>query len=130
MVAMADLAKRLADADTGGALAVVPEGSSPINDSVISLKPGGGIFGQAPEVSRSGSSTIQYSCLGEPWDEAGLESSWSPLNCSAIWQCQALLLELQIWQHCLGLPKLKGTSPQRPPGGMGGSQSSWVTHCL
>ena len=74
IVAMVDPAKRPGDADTREVLAVVPEGSSPINDLVISLKPGDGIFGWGPEFSRSGSSTIWHSCLGEPQDEAGLES--------------------------------------------------------
>ena len=95
IVAMADPAKRPGDADPWGMLVVVPGGSSPINDPVISLKPGGGIFSWAPEVPGSGSSTTPHVCLGEPWDEAELESPWSPLSCSSIWQDQAPpLLEL------------------------------------
>ena len=74
------------DADPWGMLVVVLGGSSPINDLAISLKPGGGIFGWATEVSGSGSSTIQHSCLGKPLDEAGLESPWSLLSFSSIWQ--------------------------------------------
>ena len=51
-MAMADPTKRPGDADTGGMLVVVLEGSSSINDLAIFSKPGGGIFGWAPEVSR------------------------------------------------------------------------------
>ena len=69
-------------------------------------------FSWAPEVSGSWSSTTWHSCQWEHWDEAGLESPWSPLTCSSIRQQWALLLlELQLWQHHLGLPKLKGTCP-------------------
>ena len=43
-MATTDSAKRPGDADPQGMLVVVPGGLSPINDSAISLKPGGGIF--------------------------------------------------------------------------------------
>ena len=114
---LVDSAKRPGDANPQGMLIVVPGGSFPINDSAISLKPDGGIFSWAPEVSTSGSSTTQHSCLGEPQDEAGVESLWSPLSCSSIWWHQALLLlELQLWQHHLRSPKLKGTCPTEATG--------------
>ena len=45
IVAKADPTKKPAVANTGGMLAVVPEGSPPINDLAISSKPGGGVLG-------------------------------------------------------------------------------------
>ena len=58
--------KRPGDTDPWGMLVVVLGASSPINDPAISLKPVGGVFGWAPDVSGSGFSTTQHSCLGEP----------------------------------------------------------------
>ena len=86
-----------------GMLAVVPERLSPNIDLVISLKPHGGIFSWVPEVSRSGSSTISHLTSGNPRRRLDWNTSGSPLNCSLIWQHQALLLELWLQQcHQLG----------------------------
>ena len=87
-MAMPDPTKKPGDADPQGMLvASMAEGLSPVNDLALSLKPGGGVFSQAPAVSGSGPSTTWHACLGEPWDESGLESPWSLLSCSSIWQC-------------------------------------------
>ena len=64
-----------------------------------------------------------HACLGEPQDEAGLESPWWPLSCSLIWCHWALLLlELQLWWCHLRSPKLKRTHPTGATG-----QDGWIS---
>ena len=65
MVAMANPSNRPGDTNVRGLLILALRGSSSLNDWVISLKPGGGIFSWAPEASRPGSSFTWHTGSGE-----------------------------------------------------------------